>query len=97
MGYYIRSQAFAVVDGITYNINNYMTTEDFAIDGKWMYSVNAGGDRVAMAPSGETGSQLTLIDSVKFPASFINAHQGKYIKLFLFVEGSATNNFDSII
>lgn len=95
-GYYIRSQAFAVVNGVTYNINNYIVS-DLKADGKWLYSVDSNNNKVAMAPSGEDGSVLNLITSVTFPQEFINAVQGQYIKLHLFVEGSATGTFDSIV
>ncbi|MBQ7798219.1 MAG: hypothetical protein IJ371_03765 [Clostridia bacterium] len=89
-GYYVRFQAFAVVDGVTYNINDCITTDEaFAKDGKWLYTVNTEGDREPM----DASTTLTLIEKVKFPASFVDTVQGQYIKLHLFVEGSATDAF----
>lgn len=93
VGYYIRCQAFAVVNGVTYNINNCITGDfyDHPEDGQaWLYSVNAEKENTAMTQM----QTLTLIESVKFPQSFIDSVQGQYVKLHLFIEGSATDTFD---
>ena len=96
MGYYIRFQAIAVVNGASYNITNCINTSDFAYkevtDGAWMYSVDENNNNIAMT-AGET---LTLMQDILFPENFVNLIQGQYFKLHLFLEGSATGDFTSI-
>ena len=94
LGYYIRCQAFAIVDGVTYNINNCITGDFYKRSDNWMYSVNSNNENTAMASFGNDGSTLTLIESVKFPPSFIDLVQGQHLKLYLFIEGSATGTFE---
>ena len=88
-GYYLRCQAFAVVDGVTYNINSCITTDLYKRSDNWMYCVDNDNNNVAMT----TGQSLTVIKKLVFPESFVNSVQGKYIKLHLFIEGSATGVF----
>lgn len=88
-GYYIRAQVIAVVNGVSYNINSCITTSDLTVSGAWMYSMD-GNDRVAM----EAGETLTIMQDIIFPQEFIDSVQGQFVKLHLFIEGSATNLFD---
>ena len=89
VGYYIRCQAFAVVNGVSYNINNCITGDLYKRNDNWMYSVNAENENGQMSAE----QTITIIKSVKFPASFINQVQGQYFKLHLFIEGSADGTF----
>lgn len=88
-GYYIRCQAFAVVNGIAYNINNCITGDLYKRNDNWMYSVNSENENVQM----DALQSITIIKSVKFPASFVDTIQGQYFKLHLFIEGSADGTF----
>ncbi len=98
-GYYIRFQAIAMINGVAYNINDYITGSDFVnrkdadSNAWWMYSVdNKSATTPANAPiAGETS--LTLIKDLIFPQSFINTVQGQYFKLYLFIEGSGNGEF----
>ena len=94
LGYYIRFQAIAVINGVSYNINHFIKTSDFlnrkgADNSYWMYSVDAQDRDVAMS----AGQTLTMMQDVQFSQNFINQVQGQYFRLYLFVEGSATGVF----
>ncbi len=92
-GYYIRCQAFAVVNGVTYNINNCITSDLESYTDGWMYSEDAEGNRIQMPPYSATdpdnGSTLVLMKNVTFPQSFVDQIQGQLVKLHIFIEGSA--------
>lgn len=99
-GYYIRFQAFAVVNGVTYNINQFISTkntnsiDDFIMNNDgWMYSRDTDSTEAGYQPmiSTENSIQtLHLISKLVFNQAFVDALQGQYLKLHLFVEGSAT-------
>lgn len=91
-GYYIRCQVFAVVDGVTYNINNCITTEFYKnTTDNWMYNTN-NTSQSAYKPM-SSSQTLKIIEKIQFPASFINGTtndiKGDHITLHLFIEGSA--------
>ena len=88
-GYYIRCQAFAVIDGTTYNINNCITN-DLNRDGTWMYVYNTSTNARRQMAGSET---LYVIDTLTFTANFVNGLQGKYFKLYLYIEGSPVSDF----
>lgn len=93
VGYYIRCQVIAVVNGVSYNINRCVTTTDLTPSGKWLYNMD-GENRVAMT----AGQTLTIMQDVVFPKSFIEETvAGQFIKLHIFIEGSATGVFDDEI
>lgn len=99
-GYYIRFQAFAVVNGVTYNINQFISTknansvDDFIINNDgWMYSRDTDSTEDGYQPmiSTESNTQsLYIISKLVFNEAFVETLQGQYLKLHLFVEGSAT-------
>jgi len=88
-GYYIRCQAFAVIDGKTYNINNCITNQ-LKMDGEWMYSYDTTKSTRRVMTGGET---LSVLDTVTFSKTFVDGIQGKYFKLFLYIEGSPLSDF----
>lgn len=92
-GYFVRSQVIAVIDGKVYNINNYVVNDFYKdIDG-WMY--------LTESTSSSTRKQMTsnetknVIDTIKFPSSFIGVKQGKFLKLYLYIEGNSIANFNN--
>ena len=97
VGYYLRFQAIAIVNGVAYNINNCITGSDFVnreVDGAWwMYSV---ADKSAQTPVNAAiagSATLTLMKDINFPQSFVDTVQGQYFKLYLYIEGSANGEF----
>ena len=97
VGYYLRFQAIAMVNGVAYNINNCITGSDFVnreVDGAWwMYSV---ADKYAQTPVNAAiagSATLTLMKDINFPQSFVDTVQGQYFKLYLYIEGSANGEF----
>ena len=90
-GYYIRCQAIAVIDGVAYNINDCITTDFVKNADGWMYNTDKSvTENYKPMTAGQT---LTMMQKVKFPQSFVDTIQGQYVKLHLFVEGSATGTF----
>lgn len=90
-GYYIRCQAIAVIDGVAYNINDCLTTDFVKNADGWIYNTDksvAGSYKPMNA-----GQTLTIMQKVRFPQSFVDTIQGQYVKLHLFVEGSADGLF----
>ena len=90
-GYYIRCQAIAVVDGVAYNINDCITTDFVKNADGWMYNTDKSVE--ANYKPMTAGQTLTMMQKVKFSKSFVDTIQGQYVKLHLFVEGSATGIF----
>ena len=91
-GFYIRCQALAVIDGTTYNINNCITNQLYKDTDGWMYTTQSStsATRVQMT-KGETRD---LIDTITFPSSVIGSLEGKHVSLYLYIEGSPSQNFD---
>lgn len=90
-GYYIRCQAIAVIDGVVYNINDCVTSDFVKNADGWMYNTDkADTENYKPMTAGQT---LTMMQKVRFPQSFVDTIQGQYVKLHLFVEGSAEGTF----
>lgn len=98
-GYYIRFKAVAKVNGIEYNINEYITSE-FYNAGEWMhYTANAQSSTLIQMPV--ENSEKVIISGFKIP-SVANDNtklstsimQGKYFRLFIYIEGSPSSTFD---
>ena len=91
-GFYIRCQAFAVIGGVTYNINNYITNNLYKANDGWAYlTQNSSSSTHRTMTANEV---VTIINTVTFPASIVNNMQGKNIKLFLYIEGNPTDSFN---
>ncbi|MBQ7880477.1 MAG: hypothetical protein IJ358_01370 [Clostridia bacterium] len=90
--YYIRCQAFAVVNGTTYNINNCITNDLYKNStDNWMYITSGSTSSTPVQiPSGES---VVFIDTVTFPSSVLGSLEGKYVKLYLYIEGSSSADF----
>ena len=97
-GYYVRYKVVAQVNGTVYNINNYITFGSGLnknADG-WIY-VASGTTPKAMT----SGQILTIMDSFKIPATASNGQlsistlQGKFYRLYLYVQGSPLSTFDA--
>ena len=90
-GLYIRFQAIALINGVENNINDYITTSNFYKEGDgWFYSnISGSSTRTTLAP----GAERTMMEKANFPSSFLSQHQGKYFKLFLYIEGSPDGAF----
>jgi len=78
-----------VIDGKTYNINNCITNQ-LKMDGEWMYSYDTTKSTRRVMTGGET---LSVLDTVTFSKTFVDGIQGKYFKLFLYIEGSPLSDF----
>jgi hypothetical protein len=100
VGYYVRFQAIALINGVAYNINHFITKSDFVNrqdddNGWWMYSVD---DKNATTPKNsaiEAKTTLVLMEDLKFSSNFVSKVQGQYFKLYLFIEGSANGTFSN--
>lgn len=98
-GYYIRFQAIAMVNGVVYNINSYITDSDFVnrkdedSNAWWMYSVDDKSAQTPVNAKIPANTTVTLIKDLVFPESFVNLVQGQYFKLYLFIEGSSDGEF----
>ena len=86
-GYYIRSKLIAKVNGVTYNITSFVTSDLLYRNDGWMYSVNADDENAAMTE----GQTLSVIETFTFSQDFVNSLQGGLIKLYLNIEGSPTD------
>lgn len=107
-GYYIRFKAIAKVNGVEYNINNYISSE-FYNGGEWMYyTQNSESPTLIPMPKDNATtqdvdeSQKTVISSFTIPSTSgdntkltTNLMQGKYFRLYIYIEGSPNNTFDS--
>ena len=105
-GYYIRFQVLAVVNGTSYNINSNVTTDynttngntvtNFYSSGEWLYyRGGASGSTPVQMSSNQTQSILT---SVTIPTTLGSVNiaelQGKHVRLYLYIEGSPSSNFN---
>jgi ABC-type transport system involved in multi-copper enzyme maturation permease subunit len=97
--FYLRFQAIAMVNGVAYNINSYITGSDFYnrkdsdSDAWWMYSVNDKNAQNPVNAQIPASTTLTMLKDIVFPQSFVDEVQGQYFKLYLFIEGSINGEF----
>lgn len=98
-GYYVRYKVVAQVNGTIYNINNYITVGEGLYknaDG-WIYYVSTGSTAKAMP----AGLELTIMDDIEIPSTAssgqlsISTLQGKFFRLYLYVQGSPSNTFNA--
>lgn len=95
-GYFVRYKVVAQVNGTVYNINNCITTSLYKNSNGWIY-VGTTSTPTQMT----AGQTATLIDSIKIPATAstgelsISALQGKFFRLYLYVQGSPVSDFSS--
>lgn len=96
-GYYIRFQAFAVVNGTTYNINEYITTDFYKNADGWAYNTASSSSATPIQMASK--QTKTMLNTMTIPATAsagklsISTLQGKHFKLFLYVEGSPSSDF----
>ena len=97
--FYLRFQAIAMVNGVAYNINSYITGSDFYnrkdsdSNAWWMYSVNDKNAQNPVNAQIPASTTLTMLKDIVFPQSFVDEVQGQYFKLYLYIEGSFDGNF----
>ena len=97
--FYLRFQAIAMVNGVAYNINSYITGSDFYnrkdsdSNAWWMYSVNDKNAQNPVNAQIPASTTLTMLKDIVFPQSFVDEVQGQYFKLYLFIEGSINGEF----
>ena len=104
-GYYIRFKAIAKVNGTEYNINDYITS-DFYNAGEWMYytSTKTSSTPIQMPKdniSTDVDESLKMmISGFTIPLTSsggklsTNTMQGKYFRLYIYIEGSPSSGFD---
>lgn len=107
-GYYIRFKAIAKVNGVEYNINEYINSDFYrsTTDGWMYYTADKGSETPIQLPKDD--ETTTAVDESlkmminKFTIPTENADssklstskmQGKYFRLYIIVQGSATSNF----
>ena len=97
-GYYIRFQALAVVNGVTYNINEYITSDFYKNANGWAYNTANSSSSTPLAMT--NGQSKTIMGSMTIPATAsagklsIASLQGKHFRLYLYIEGSPSSHFD---
>ena len=97
-GYYVRFQAIAMINGVAYNINHFITTTDFVNrqdtdNSWWMYSVDDKNATTPVNSAMQANTTLIMMQDLQFSDNFVSKVQGQYFKLYLFVEGSANGQF----
>ena len=97
-GYYVRFQALAVVNGVTYNINEYITSDFYKNANGWAYNTANSGSSAPLVMT--NGQSKTIMGTMTIPATAsagklsIASLQGKHFRLYLYIEGSPSANFD---
>ncbi|MBQ3502187.1 MAG: hypothetical protein IJA72_00785 [Clostridia bacterium] len=107
-GYYIRFKAIAKVNGNEYNINDYITSDFYKNANGWMYyTANKQSSEPIQMPkddastTGVDESQKIIISELKIPSTSADSTklststmQGKYFRLYIYIEGSPSSSFD---
>ena len=91
-GYYLRFKAVAIVDGVEYNINEYITSDFYIGNDGWGYNTASkeSDEPIAM----EANQEKVILDTMTIPATAsagklgLNNVQGKRFTLKLIIEGS---------
>lgn len=97
-GYYIRFKAVAVVNGIIYNINEYITTPFYKNSDGWAYNTESSTSSTPLPLS--SMQEKILIQDITIPNTAqsgelsISNMQGKNFQLYLYVQGSPSIDFD---
>ncbi len=107
-GYYIRFKAIAKVNGIEYNINDYITSEFYNNTDGWMYyTANSRSAVPIQMPSDNPGTDIDeslkiIISSFTIPSITDNntklstdKMEGKYFRLYIYIQGSPSSQFNS--
>ena len=107
-GYYIRFKAIAKVNGVEYNINDYITSDFYKNANGWMYyTLNKESSEPIQMPKDDKStldvdeSQKTIISALKIPKEngdntklSTKTMQGKYFRLYIYIEGSPSSSFN---
>lgn len=104
--YYMRYKVVAMVDGEFFNITDYITLESvdeskFYLENGWMYYGTGSTKQVLPgAPSEDNPLILSIMKAFCIPSTAsagklsTTTMQGKNFKLYLYLEGSPSINFD---
>lgn len=108
VGYYVRFKAIAKVNGVEYNINDYITSDFYNnTTDKWMYyTASKTNSTPIQMPKDNVATDVdeslkTLISAFTIPSTNADNNklstskmQGKYFRLYIYIEGSPSSSFD---
>ncbi len=91
-GFYVRCQVLAVGGMFTYNINSLIGNNLYKADDGWMYVTSGAQNSTHRKMT--ANEQITLINTVTFPAELVEQQPGTNVRLFLYIEGNPTDVFN---